>query len=487
MPFRRLGALGGLAACMLLGGCLSWFMPPLKTSIVALEVSAPTSMPVGVQRQLVATGTFNDGAAHDVTKTVRWASSDPSVATVTDGGMVSTVGPGAATIIATDPETAIAGSAILTVTPAALVSIAVTPSAAAVAAGTSARLTATGIYGDGTTQDLTDTVVWSSSDDTIAAFQGGADGSGVARAEAPGTVTVIALHAATNISGSATLTVTPAQLVSIAVTPPTASAPVGVPSAFTATGTYTDGTTQDLTASVAWSSSDPSIASVAAVGGSSGRVTGTSPGTVTIQAVDPGTQVAGSADLTVTPAVLVSLSLTPAAPSVPLGTSRQLAAIGTFTDGTTNDVTELVTWSSASAGIASVTNAAGSRGLAKALAIGSTIIRATDPSTNTAGSTTLTVTPASLVSIAVTPATPSVPVGGTQQLIAMGSYTDGTQQDLTATVTWTSSDPATAEVSNAAGSVGLVTGIAPGTAAVEGRDPGSGTSASATVTVTALP
>lgn len=480
MPIR-LGAIGGLAASLLLAGC--WSLPTPKTDLVALEVSAPASIPAGVQRQLVATGTFDNGPARDLTGTVKWTSSDPAVAAVTDGGLVSTVGPGTATISATDPGTSIVGTATVTVTPAALVSIAVTPSASAVPLGTTARFTATGTYADGTTQDLTDTVAWSSSAPAIAAFAGGAGESGVASTGTTGTATITALHASANVSGSTTLTVTDAQLVSIAVTPATVSAPVGVPKPLTAIGTYTNGTKQDLTGSVAWSSSDPAVASVSGAGPSGGWVTGASAGTATIQAVDAATHLAGSTVLTVTPAVVVSIAVTPTAPSVPLGLSTRFTATGTYTDGSSHDLTTSVTWSSSSPDVAPVSNAGGSEGVATGALPGVTTVRAYDPAAGVAGTGTLTVTPATLASLAIGPATATVAVAGTQQLVATGTYTDGTQHDVTASVTWTSSDPTVAAVSNATGSSGLATAVAPGTVTVQGRDPGTGVAASATITV----
>ena len=47
-----------------------------------------------------------------------------------------------------------------------------------------------------------------------------------------------------------------------------------------------------------------------------------------------------------------------------------------------------------------------------------------------------------LVSIAVTPAKPSIAVGATQQFTATGTYGDGSTQNLTSTATWNSSAPA---------------------------------------------
>ena len=62
----------------------------------------------------------------------------------------------------------------------------------------------------------------------------------------------------------------------------------------------------------------------------------------------------------------------------------------------------------------------------------------------------------------VTPSNPSLPVGTRQQLRATGTYTDGSTADLTAAVTWSSSDPSVASVD----ANGLATGIAPGSATV---------------------
>ena len=481
----RFRALGGLAACLMLGGCADWLLPaPAEATLTSLQVTAPQSIPAGVDRQLAATGTFTDGAARDVTASVTWTSSDPAIASVTDGGLVRSGGPGTATISAMDPATSVVGSTTITVTDAPLVSIAVTPTTPFVPVGAMVRFTATGTYGDGTTQDVTSTVDWRSSVAAIAAFPGGTDASGLASTGTPGTVTITAAHPSAGVSGSTTLTVVAAQLISIAVTPQSASAPIGVPKAFTAVGTYTNGTTQDLTESVAWSSSDPGIAIVSGAGTSSGRVTGTSTGTVTIQAADEVTHLAGSAALTVTPAVLVSISVTPTAPSVPLGVTKQLAATGTFSDGTTQDVTDEVIWSSSSAGVASVSNVAGSRGLATALATGSTAIRATEPTTQVTGATTLNATAAQLASIAVAPATPSTPLGLSTLFTATGTYTNGTMQNLTSTVTWASSDPSIASVSNARGSVGVATSVAVGTTTIRATDAVTGTTGSTVLTVT---
>ena len=124
-------------------------------------------------------------------------------------------------------------------------------------------------------------------------------------------------------------------------------------------------------------------------------------------------------------------------------------------------------------------------GLATGVATGTSGISASDG--NIVGSTTLTVTaaPPILVSITVIPANPSVAVGGIVQFIAIGNYSNGTTQDLTATALWTTSSAPTATVSNVTTTAGQATGVASGTATITAAS--GAISGSTTLTVTATP
>ena len=74
---------------------------------------------------------------------------------------------------------------------------------------------------------------------------------------------------------------------------------------------------------------------------------------------------------------------------------------------------------------------------------------------NTGALTVTAAAPPTLVSITVFPNPELVNVGGTNQLAAIGNFSDGSQQDLTNTATWTSSDTTIATVST----TGLATGV----------------------------
>jgi hypothetical protein len=93
-----------------------------------------------------------------------------------------------------------------------------------------------------------------------------------------------------------------------------------------------------------------------------------------------------------------------------------------------------------------------------------------------------------LSSIAVAPANPRVRVGANQQLTATGSFSDGSTQDITASVTWTSSADASATVSNAGGSSGVVTAAAIGSATITAAfGPATGTTTLTIIKTVSLP
>jgi len=362
----------------------------------------------------------------------------------------SVLGTRAATLSVTDsannsPQTvSLSGKGVTAV----LVSIAVTPNPASIALGTTQQFAATGTFSNGTTQNLTKSVSWTSSSTVVATISSG----GLAASTGQGTTIINAVSG--TISGSATLQVTPPLLVGLSVSPTSASIALGTSQQFTATGTYGDGSTQDLTSSVTWISSSPAVATVS----TAGLASTLSQGSATVTA-STGTFNA-SANLNVGQPVLTSLALTPANPSFALGTTQPLKATGTYSDGSTLDLTSKAAWSSASPGIATVNN----QGLVSGVATGASSITASVGSI--AGSTTVSVTPATLVSIAVAPAIPVVPLGGNQAFIATGTYTDGSTQNITDTVQWSSDTTTVATISNQSGSQGVATAVSSGNAIV---------------------
>ncbi len=169
-------------------------------------------------------------------------------------------------------------------------------------------------------------------------------------------------------------------LTSIAVTPANASIALGNTQQFIATGTFA-GTfagpahTANLTASVTWSSSATGVATISNSAGNQGLATSVGAGTSTVTA-RLGT-ISGSTGLTVTSGrTLTSVTVTPANPSMVVASSQQFAATGTYSDGSTQNLTTSATWSSSNSAVAAVSNTAGTQGVVTADSIGTATIKA---------------------------------------------------------------------------------------------------------------
>ena len=160
---------------------------------------------------------------------------------------------------------------------------------------------------------------------------------------------------------------------------------------------------------------------------------------------------------------LTSIAVAPLNPAIARGSDQQFTATGRYSDGSSATVTTSVTWSSTAQNVATISNAAGSNGLATSVGSGSTTIQASLNGVN--GSTTLMVSQ-TLVSIDVTPTNPTIVLGSTEQFTATGTYSDQSMQDLTKAVTWGSTSQGIATISNSAGSNGLATSAGVGSATI---------------------
>jgi cysteine-rich repeat protein len=162
---------------------------------------------------------------------------------------------------------------------------------------------------------------------------------------------------------------------------------------------------------------------------------------------------------------LVSLSITPDAPLVPLGGQLALALTGTFLDGSQRDLTALARWSSQDPTLALVEDEGPGAGLLTGLAPGVTSVRAQLGALSAATTVTVSAAPA-VASLTVSPDPAPVLVGGTLQLTATALFTDGTRLDVTDLASWSIDRPEVASVGNTSTEKGRLTGRDAGQAIV---------------------
>jgi uncharacterized protein YjdB len=268
-----------------------------------------------------------------------------------------------------------------------LQSVALTPPSLTIPTGAQQQFALIGSYSDGTTATITSGISWSSSNPSVASLGGAGLLTATTDSTAAGTTMITASVGA--LSAQASVTVTPATLLSISVEPPTASIAIPVIMSFTAIGHYSDGTSAPLV-NVTWSSSDPTVASVDGAGFAQGVKQG---GPVTITALHTASGKSNTASLTINAPVLLSISVSPAVASIPAGFSRQFTAIGQLSDGSSTPVT--ASWSIS--GVAATVDA---NGLALGVTAGGAPVTITATASGFSSTASLTVTTPAAATVA---------------------------------------------------------------------------------------
>lgn len=335
---------------------------PVVVSVALNPQSARRGL--GGSQNFSAIATFSDGSTKNITSRCTYSSSNPGVAQTgsepTNPSKVLAVGVGIATISAIDTvtnigTTASGGDATLDVflaptptpsstavtptrtrtptpTPTAtpkLVSLVIAPTTVKKAVGAFQNFSVKGNYSDGSQKTFTQKVDYVASKPDIVEFYTDPANKGKVLAKKAGVVIITAKDPVTGIAiplgegaeftvtiaptptptytgpthtgptGTPTLTASPTpsptpKLVKIELKPKTAQKQVGTPQFFTATGTFSDGSTKNVTQRVKYASSDPSVASAPNADGNRGQILTLKAGTTTISAFDEATEVSST-------------------------------------------------------------------------------------------------------------------------------------------------------------------------------------------------
>jgi hypothetical protein len=412
-----------------------------------------------------ATGSYSDGSTKDLTATAQWSCLLPNLATVSSSSPTQGLATGisAGTVVISASLGNVSNSAQLTVTGATVSSLAITPASATMGFENQQQYKAIATFSDTSTQDVTNLANWTiaPSGPFISAYSGLAIGSSVG--------TSFDVNASFGGQSTSTLTIPPtlnvdlSNLVSVAILPANPTIANNTPSTLSAIGTFSDGSTRDVTSIATWVSSDDTVASnFGVLPNVFSAATTSAPATATITASfgTLSTQTA-STMLSVSDATLQSIAVSPSNASIAPGTKLTYSAVGTFSDGSTQDLTSIVRWSVlGGSGAASV-----SKGVVKGTTAGSITVTAASLANlgSVSGSAAAAITSSTLQSIAVNPATAFITPGGNLTYSAIGTFSDGSTQDLSALTSWSSS-AVTATVS-----AGVATGQGVGAGAITAK------------------
>ncbi|WP_221795129.1 beta strand repeat-containing protein [Oceanobacter mangrovi] len=440
---------------------------------------------------------------------VSWSSSDATIATVSQSGVVTAINYGTAEIYASllagpswDRQL-LTASATVVVDGKALVSIAISPASDSLAAGNQLQMSATGTYSDGSVSTgMSSGFVWQSADSATAYISP----TGLVTASSVATdtdvdITVVPDDSTVTVT-DATLTIQPAVLRQLFVSANGATVAIGASRTFTVTGLDTLGNamTAAEVGTVAWSVSDTTLASIDS---STGVLSGIATGQVTVMAsqlVD-GVLVYGESEVLIGSAELTAIEVlsesNTATATVALGLQHQFSAKGTYSDGTTiSDLTTGFSWgiTNASGAAAGVVDANGLLTVT-AGALSDTLDVTVTPSSTSVSVTaaTVTVAAAELVSMTIEQQGSVVAVclqglsscstaGETLNMSVKGTNSDGTSvaSGSITGVSWSVSDTSIATIDSATGEL---VGIATGSVTVTAETTVSGRQISASATV----
>lgn len=464
-------SVAGAASCSGGAGDVTGTGSPSGEVITVAITPSASSLQIGATLALQATA--QDGSGHSVAAgNIFWSSSDTTVAAVSSAGVVTARAIGTASVAAS--MSGRSAVATITVVQVPVASVAVVPGAGTVSIGSSMALTA--VAYDATGTSLTGrAVVWASSGPGIATV----DGSGIVTGVTAGAAQITATSEGK--SGTATVNVVLVPVASVAVAPGSLTLTVGQAAALTATATDANGNVlagRGLT----WSSSNTTVATVAA----SGLVTAVTAGTASVTATSEGHTATAQVVVSAPPpgpppppAPVASISLTPQSAAVAVGGAVVLQA--TLTDASGNVLAgRAITWTSSAPQVASVNQSGGVSAASPGTA---TITAASEGRTATA---VITVNasapppPAAVAGVTVTPQTVTLVVGSKANLSA--AALDAAGNVLAGrSITWLSGAQTVVTVS----STGAITAVGTGTTTITATCEGQ--SGSATVTVIPQP
>ena len=439
-----------------LGACSSTVENGSAIESISLTPSTAT-VPVGMTLSLGANLRDSDGNALTGVH-VSWASEDPTIASVSQTGVVTGVRVGSVLVAASARGKD--AFARLTISPAPVAGVRLSTANQALYVGDAVRLTAEPLDGDGNV--LERPVAWSTSNESVASVTS----DGLVIAVAPGGAIITATSEGR--SAVASITVSLVAVASIHLSPDDNNVVVGQTTQLTAD--LQDATGAPLTGRViVWSSSDATVATVT----SQGFVTAVAPGFATISAsVD---EVSASVSVVVTARPASAVIVSPGQITIFSGQALQLSAL--VTDDRGQVLTgRPISYASSNPQVATVTNT----GLVTGLTAGTVTITAT--SEDVSGAATITVAREPVASLVVSPATATMSVGQPLQLSAIARSATGQSLSLAGRiVSWSTSTPAITSLQSG----GLVTALAPGTGVVIVTV--DGVQASATLTVKVVP
>jgi len=410
----------------------------------------------GLEEQLIAVGHYSDGSTEDITNDVTWASSQSSLASVDDGYLVpNTIGDFVVTASKDIIELGEAKTIELVYTakvgaPLLQIIDITPPSSYVLVRGDNQQYIATGIYSDGSSADISSLVAWTAgtpSEDPLTAVGIITEVGGIFSAQNLGNIQVSAqLNNFDHELMANNIVARVAELDSIVVERATSDTVyAGQQTSFSLYGMTTDAQRVEIVDDISWTVDNSANFSAPIPTGNSATLSTSVMGltTATATVTFNGQNFDASASVDVQAPLLLSIDVSVDSSTVPSGFTRQLTAMGNYSDNSIADITTSVAWHSSNEDIVTVAN----DGVLTSLQQGISTISASLASvvSHTSSNVTVTAPSFNLLSIGDTL---DIPNGRNITLVANATLSDNSvitgidAEELT----WSSSDESVATV-----------------------------------------
>jgi trimeric autotransporter adhesin len=454
---------------------------PSKPVLESLTFN-PTKLTLkpGKTQQLEVQANYSDESTTDVTSRVVYESSDESLATVDESGLITVNKEAKGGIVyirgAYGGKGGVTTVSIPTYTPPTVINLEFSADKTFVNQGDSTQVKVLATYVDGSTEDVTVQALLNSSNTTLATVEAETGVVTISEGATGGTVNIRGIYGGKG--GSVTITIPSLPTVStLSFKPDKLTLENGESSEIKVTAIYTDGTTEDVTSKALLSSSNTSQATVDPSSGIVDILEGSTGGTVYIRGSYGGK--GGAATITIpAPPSVTSLTFDPSTKTVKPGDTIQLNVTANYSDGYEKAVTLESALKSTNTNLAIVDPSTGLVEIPQQAPNGTVYIQGVYGGKG--GSTKFTVSKPYVTGITFTPGQVTIKKGEPLSVKVDANFSDGSSENVTAQTTFSSSNSAVATV-DSSGNVTVPESSKGGTVYIRGTYGGKGGAATVTV------
>ncbi len=399
------------------------------------------NIPAGLTQNIIVTASYSDNSTKDVTGLASYRIADAGIATITGTGIIRGMIPGTTTLTVNVNDQMVTAQVV--VSQPIVTAIGLDAPSYSLAANMTKSVAVLATYSDNTTQDVSRSAIYQMANPEIATI----DTTGLITGLTSGTTTLTVSYQGKICT--ATIHVEQIILSTIKLNSNYYYIPLGLSGHVVVTAVYSDNSTKDITSAAGYQISDPGIATVDATG----KIQSVAVGSTKLTVSYNGKTAVGQ--VYVEEPAPIAMKVNPDSFTMPLGLTKKITVIATYSDNSTKDVTNLVSYKFQDNTIAQVD----ATGTITGLKVGSTSFWIWLGSRIGVGAYYVTVTEPVATSLKLDANSYNISAGLTKNVLVNAVFSDNSTKDITSSASYQMANTGIATVDAS----GKITGLASGT------------------------